>query len=70
MFRFREQARFELMDLTVMFDGDSASAEAQVRVREANRTAVAERFTWRFEPDTDGWRLAELPPCLEEADAE
>lgn len=67
MFRFREQARFELMEMTVVFDNGQATVEARVRVREANRRAAEEQHRWRFERDVDGWRLIDLPPCLEGA---
>ena len=67
MFRFREQARFELMEMSVVFDNGQATVEARVQVREANRQAAEQQHRWRFELDVDGWRLVDLPPCLEGA---
>ncbi|MFZ9017806.1 MAG: hypothetical protein ACO23O_12520 [Ilumatobacteraceae bacterium] len=67
LFRFREEARFELGSMSVVFDGDRATVRARVRIRVADRPTPDESVSWRFEYDGDGWRLVDLPPCLDDS---
>jgi hypothetical protein len=57
---------FDVLDQDVTVDGDSATADIHLRVRErGDDDQVEQDMNWRFHHDGAGWRLDDLPACVE-----
>ena len=67
MFRYHDPTHIELLDETTTFDpdGEGATVEARLRIRERDEAMVEAMVRWRFEWDGSAWRSADLPPCLD-----
>lgn len=64
-YRYAAGTAFEVLDETVTFEGDRATVQTRLRIREADRETVEAELRWRFEQTEEGWQLRELPLCLD-----
>jgi hypothetical protein len=57
---------FDVLDEDITVNGDSATADIHLRVHErGDDDQVEQDMHWRFHHDDAGWRLDDLPACVE-----